>query len=214
MKKISDSTISRMSTYYRTLNRLIEQKVNTVSSDEIADINDITSAQVRKDLSFFGSFGKRGLGYKAVDLRDEIAKILGLTKTWNVALVGIGNIGRALIDYAEFKKQGFIIKALFDNDPEKIGTKHKSLKIHDINKASKIVKDEEIQIGIIAVPADKAQEVIDGLIKCGIRAYLNFAPITIKKPDNVMVKNENMSIELEALSYYLSKQKSKKKGDK
>jgi redox-sensing transcriptional repressor len=207
MKKISDSTISRMSTYYRTLNRLIDKKVLTVSSDEIADINNITSAQVRKDLSFFGSFGKRGMGYKTDDLRDAIAKILGLTKTWNIALAGIGNIGRALIDYEEFKKQGFIIKALFDNDAEKIGAKINGLKIHAINKASKVVKDEEIQIAVIAVPAENAQEVIDRLILCGVRAFLNFAPITIKKPDNVMVKNENMSVELEALSYYLTKQK-------
>lgn len=106
MKKISDSTISRLSRYYRTLSLLIEQKIETVSSDEIAEIDGVTSAQVRKDLSFFGTFGKRGLGYNTKDLREEIGKILGLKKTWNIALVGIGNIGRALIDYQEFKKSG------------------------------------------------------------------------------------------------------------
>ncbi len=121
MKKISDSTISRLSTYYRTLSNLIDQGIETVSSDEIAEINNITSAQVRKDLSFFGSFGKRGLGYNTKALREEIAKILGLKKEWNIALVGVGNIGRALIDYEEFRKQGFIIKALFDKDRKKIG---------------------------------------------------------------------------------------------
>ncbi len=207
MKKISDSTISRLSTYYRTLTNLIENGVETVSSDEIAEINNITSAQVRKDLSFFGSFGKRGLGYKTKDLREEIAKILGLKKQWNIALVGVGNIGRALIDYDEFKKQGFIFKALFDKDPQKIGQEIKGLRIYDIEDACYVAKEKEIEIAIIAVPAKNAQAVVDSLVQCGIRAFLNFAPITIKVPENVMVKNENMSIELEALSYYLTQSK-------
>jgi len=207
MKKISDSTIRRLSTYYRTLSTLIENKVDTVSSDEIADINDITSAQVRKDLSFFGTFGKRGLGYNTSDLREEIAKILGLKKQWNVALAGIGNIGTALTDYIEFKRQGFYIKALFDNDPQKVGKEVNSLKIYHIDDVCNITKKEAIDIAIIAVPAKVAQEVIDEFVKCGIRAFLNFAQLTIKVPPNVLVKNENMSIELEALSYYLTKNK-------
>ncbi len=210
MKKISDSTISRLSTYYRTLSNLIDQGVETVSSEQIAEINNITSAQVRKDLSFFGSFGKRGLGYNTKDLRDQIAKILGLMKKWNVALVGVGNIGRALIDYAEFKKQGFIIKALFDNDPQKVGKEIGGLKIYHMDSACNVIKDEKIEIAIIAVPAKVAQSVVDSLVKCGVKAFLNFAPITIKVPNDVMVKNENMSIELEALSYFLTQ---KEKGD-
>ena len=205
MKKISDSTIRRLSTYFRTLSRLIEDNIETVSSDEIADINDITSAQVRKDLSFFGTFGKRGLGYNTSDLREEIAKILGLKKQWNIALAGVGNIGKALVDYAEFKRQGFHIKALFDNDQSKIGQEVNGLKVYDIKDACSITKKEEIDIAIIAVPAKVAQEVIDEFIKCGVRAYLNFAQLTIKVPENVFVRNENMSIELEALTYYLSK---------
>ena len=207
MKKISDSTISRLSTYYRTLSNLIEQGIETVSSDEIAEINNITSAQVRKDLSFFGSFGKRGLGYNTKVLREEISKILGLKKEWNIALVGVGNIGRALIDYQEFRKQGFIFKALFDKDPKKIGTEIKGLRIYDIDDACYVAKEKKIEIAIIAVPAKNAQAVVDALVECGIRAFLNFAPITIKVPNNVMVKNENMSIELEALSYYLTQSK-------
>ncbi len=207
MKKISDSTISRLSTYYRTLSNLIEQGIETVSSDEIAEINNITSAQVRKDLSFFGSFGKRGLGYNTKALREEISKILGLKKQWNIALVGVGNIGRALIDYEEFRKQGFIFKALFDKDPNKIGKEIKGLRIYDIDDACYVGKEKKIEIAIIAVPAKSAQSVVDALVECGIRAFLNFAPITIKVPSNVMVKNENMSIELEALSYYLTQSK-------
>jgi len=207
MKKISDSTISRLSTYYRTLGRLIEQGVQTVSSDQIADINDITSAQVRKDLSFFGAFGKRGLGYNTKDLRDEIGRILGLKKKWNVALAGVGNIGKALIDYEEFRKQGFIITALFDKDEKKVGKKQKGLIIHHVDNVCQIAKEKNIEIAVIAVPAKYAQEVVDQFIECGVRAFLNFAPITIKTPENVQVKNENMSIELEALSYYLTQKK-------
>lgn len=204
MRKISDPTISRLSTYYRTLTNLIEKGVETVSSDKIAHINDITSAQVRKDLSFFGSFGKRGLGYNTEALRAEIGRILGLGKTWNIALVGVGNIGRALLDYEEFKKQGFIFKALFDKAPEKVGTEINGLTVHHIADACYISRKEKIEIAIIAVPAKKAQEVVDAMVECGVRAFLNFAPITVKTPENVQVKYENMSIELEALSFYLT----------
>jgi len=203
MKKISDSTISRLSTYFRTLTRLLERKIETVSSETIAEINDITSAQVRKDLSFFGSFGKRGLGYNIKNLRDKIGTILGLDKNWNIALVGVGNIGRALIDYSEFKKQGFFIKALFDIDPEKVGTVVGNLTVHHINDTCYVVKKEMIEIAILAVPANVAQEVVDSMEACGVSAFLNFAPITIKTRPEVVVKNENMSIELEALSFHL-----------
>ena len=205
MKKISDSTISRLSRYYRTLGRLIEQKVKTVSSDEIAEIDGVTSAQVRKDLSFFGTFGKRGLGYNTVDLQNNIGNILGLYKKWNVALVGVGNIGRALADYQEFKKQGFVIKLLLDSDPHKIGTRIGDLEILPFSEVSNYVKKYRIQIAIIAVPARVAQTVVNTLVESGIKAILNFAPLSLKVPDDVILKNENMSIELEALSYHLTK---------
>jgi redox-sensing transcriptional repressor len=204
MKKISDSTISRLSKYYRTLGRLIDKKVKTVSSDEIAEIDGVTSAQVRKDLSFFGTFGKRGLGYNTVDLRNNIGTILGLYKKWNVALIGVGNIGRALVDYAEFKKQGFIIKLLIDNDESKIGTLIGDLEIKSFSDVEKYLEEEKIQIAIVAVPAPVAQGVVNSLTDFGIKAILNFAPLSLKVPDNVNIKNENMSIELEALSYFLT----------
>jgi redox-sensing transcriptional repressor len=205
MKKISDSTISRLSRYYRTLGRLIEKKIQTVSSDEIAEIDGVTSAQVRKDLSFFGTFGKRGLGYNTVDLQNNIGNILGLYKKWNVALVGVGNIGRALVDYEEFRKQGFIIKLLLDNDPDKISQKVHDLEIKPFADVAKHVKQNKIQIAIVAVPASVAQKVVDGLVDCGIKAILNFAPLSLKVPKDVVTKNENMSIELEALSYHLTR---------
>jgi len=205
MKKISDSTISRMSRYYRTLGRLIEKKVQTVSSDEIAEIDGVTSAQVRKDLSFFGTFGKRGLGYNTLDLQNNIGNILGLYKKWNVVLVGVGNIGRALVDYEEFRNQGFIIKLLLDNDPEKISQKVHDLEIKPFSDIAKYAKQLKIQIAIISVPAKVAQKVVDDLVGCGIKAILNFAPLNLKVPKYVIIKNENMSIELEALSYHLTR---------
>ncbi len=205
MKKISDSTISRLSRYYRTLGRLIEKRVKTVSSDEIAEIDGVTSAQVRKDLSFFGTFGKRGLGYNTVDLQNNIGTILGLYKHWNVALVGIGNIGRALVDYQEFKKQGFVIRLLLDDDENKIGTKVSGQEIKAFSNVAEYMEEEKIQIAIVAVPANVAQSVVNSLTDAGVKAILNFAPLSLKVPDDVMIKNENMSIELEALSYFLTK---------
>jgi len=204
MKKISDSTISRLSKYYRTLGRLIEKNVKTVSSDEIAEIDGVTSAQVRKDLSFFGTFGKRGLGYNTIDLQNNIGTILGLYKKWNVALVGIGNIGRALVDYQEFYKQGFIIQLLLDDDEKKIGTSIGKLEIKPFAEAAEYLEEEKIQIAIVAVPANVAQGVVNSLTDAGVKAILNFAPLSLKVPEDVMIKNENMSIELEALSYFLT----------
>lgn len=204
MKKISDSTISRLSKYYRTLGRLIEKKVKTVSSDEIAEIDGVTSAQVRKDLSFFGTFGKRGLGYNTIDLQNNIGTILGLYKKWNVALVGIGNIGRALVDYQEFAKQGFLIQLLLDDDEKKIGTSIGNLEIKPFAEAAEHLEEEKIHIAIVAVPANVAQGVVNSLTDAGVKAILNFAPLSLKVPEDVMIKNENMSIELEALSYFLT----------
>jgi redox-sensing transcriptional repressor len=178
--------------------------VKTVSSEEIAEIDGVTSAQVRKDLSFFGTFGKRGLGYNTSDLQYNIGTILGLHKKWNVALVGVGNIGRALVDYQEFKKQGFDIRLILDNDETKIGTSIGDLEIKSFSHAPEYLEEEKIQIAIVAVPASVAQGVVNSLTESGVRAILNFAPLSLKVPDGVMIKNENMSIELEALSYFLT----------
>lgn len=205
MKKISDSTIRRLSRYYRSLEYLIEKGVETVSSDQLAEMDGITSAQVRKDLSFFGTFGKRGLGYITHVLKNQIGEILGLDKEWNVLIVGAGNVGRALADYEEFKRQGFRIITLLDNDPGKIGTKIHGIKVQDIKNIKEIVRMADIKIAIIAVPVQSAQKVANALVDAGIRAILNFAPVSLKVPDNVRVKNENMAIEIESLSYYLNK---------
>jgi redox-sensing transcriptional repressor len=207
MKKISDSTIRRMSKYFRSLEQLIDKRVETVSSDTLAEMDGITSAQVRKDLSFFGTFGKRGFGYNTKALKKQIENILGLYRTWNVTIVGAGNIGRALTDYAEFKKQGFIIRLIMDKSPEKIGQTVQGLTIEDFNNVKELVKDGQIDVAIIAVPADNAQSVADKLVDAGIKAILNFAPRSLKVPNDVLVKYENMAVEMEALSYFLSNKK-------
>ena len=207
MKKISDSTIRRLSRYYRSLENLIARNMETVSSDQLAEMDGITSAQVRKDLSFFGTFGKRGLGYNTKRLQQQIGEILGLDKSWNVAVVGAGNIGRALVKYEEFIKQGFNICLIMDADPEKIGTKVGNLVVGDSKKLPALIKQNKIDVGIIAVSASAAQAVADSLIDAGIRAILNFAPISIKAPDNVQVKSENTAIEIESLSYFLNQGK-------
>lgn len=204
MKKISESTIRRLSKYYRSLEQLIRQGVETVSSDQLAEMDGITSAQVRKDLSFFGTFGKRGLGYNTAALKGQVGAILGINREWRVAIVGAGNIGKALANYGEFKKQGFNVHLIMDSDPAKIGGTIQNLRIEDTARLTELVKSHRIDIAIIAVPASAAQRVADELIEAGVRAILNFAPVSIKAPDNVQVKNENTAIEIEALSYFLT----------
>lgn len=207
MKKISDSTIRRMSKYFRSLEQLINKDIETVSSDTLAEMDGITSAQVRKDLSFFGTFGKRGFGYNTRSLKKQIENILGLYRTWNVAIVGAGNIGRALTEYAEFKKQGFVIRLIMDKDKSKVGRNVHGLSIQDFSNVNELVKDEQIDIAIIAVPANNAQSVADKLVNAGVKAILNFAPRSLKVPSDVLVKYENMAVEMESLSYFLSNKK-------
>lgn len=203
IRKISESTIHRLSIYCRLLNIIEKEGASTISSRELAGREKMTPAQVRKDLSFFGSFGTRGLGYPVKELHEKIAKILGLNRSWNVALVGVGNIGSALVSYKEFQRQGFTIKLIFDNDQRKIGSNHKGVTVSDIKNLRDELKANDIDLVIVAVPAPAAQGVVDEVVAAGVRAILNFAPVSLKVPDNVSLRNENMSMELEHLSYFL-----------
>jgi len=202
-RRISESTVRRLSIYYRLLSTLEKEGSPTVSSRELAEREKLTPAQVRKDLSFFGSFGTRGLGYPVKELREKIARILGLNRTWNVAVVGAGNIGSALVSYREFQKQGFLIKLIFDNDQRKIGSSHKGILVSDVLQLADELRAHNIDIVVIAVPAPAAQGVVEGAVSAGVRAILNFAPASLKVPANVSLRNENMSMELEQLSYFL-----------
>ena len=200
-KRISESTIHRLSLYYRALSLLEKENYETVSSKELAKREKLTPAQVRKDLSFFGSFGTRGLGYPVKELRAQISSILGLDRSWRVALVGVGNIGSALVSYKEFSKQGFQIVKLFDNDQRKIGSNHKGIVVSDIRNLESELRTDRIEMVVLAVPATVAQYIVDDVVKAGIKAILNFAPANLKVPDDVYLRNENMSMELEYLSF-------------
>ncbi len=200
-KRISESTIHRLSQYFRALSLLEKESAQTVSSKELAKREKLTPAQVRKDLSFFGSFGTSGLGYPVKELRHRISGILGLDRTWRVALIGLGNIGSALVSYKEFAKQGFQIVKLLDNDQRKIGSNHKGIIVSDIRNLEAELKDGNVEMVIIAVPATVAQYIVDDVVKAGIKAILNFAPVNLKVPADVYLRTENMSMELEYLSF-------------
>lgn len=178
-----------------------KEHTKTVSSRELAKREKLTPAQVRKDLSFFGSFGTRGLGYPVRELKNRISEILGVDRQWRVALVGVGNIGSALVSYKEFARQGFQIVKVFDNDQRKIGSNHKGILVSDIKDVEKEVEDARVEIVIIAVPGSVAQTVVDSIVRAGVKAILNFAPVNLKVPDDVYLRNENMSMELEYLSF-------------
>jgi redox-sensing transcriptional repressor len=200
-----------LSLYLRALSLLQKEGVETVSSKELASREKLTPAQVRKDLSFFGSFGTRGLGYPVKDLRKQISGILGIDRPWRVGLFGVGNIGSALVSYKEFTRQGFEIVRLFDNDQRKIGSNHKGIVVSDTANLAHEIKEAGIEIAIIAVPATVAQYIVDDVVAAGIKAILNFAPINLKVPPDVYLRNENMSMELEYLSFAMVNNHSEKR---
>jgi len=207
-KSIPSITINRLSIYHRCLEKILEtekrKELKIISSFKIAEMTGINSAQIRKDLAYFGEFGKRGIGYTVIDLEKELKKILGLDKKWSVIIAGAGNLGKALVKYRGFQKRGFIIKGIFDNNPSKIGKKLGHVFIYDIKEVEKFIQAENINIGILVVPADSAQEVADKMIAGGIKAILNFAPVHIVFPPEIKIHNVDLSIEFEGLTYYLS----------
>jgi len=205
LPKIPEMTIRRLSVYTRCLLQLEEDGVKTVSSQELADRFNLNSAQVRKDLAYFGEFGVRGIGYYVSGLKAELQRILGLDREWPVALIGFGNLGSALFHYRGFARQGFHIAAIFDEDPSKVVHEVESTPIFASRDLGREVKARGIQIAIVAVPTEAAQAVADQLAAAGIKAILNFAPARIKVPRDVRLKNVDLSIELETLSFYLAK---------
>ena len=202
--KIPEMTVRRLSVYTRCLQQLEEDGVKTVSSQELAERFNFNSAQVRKDLAYFGEFGVRGIGYYVAGLKAELQKILGLDREWPVALVGLGNLGSALFHYKGFSKQGFRIVAIFDDDPAKAGTTQEGVPIMPMRELPKETKARNLQIAIVAVPAESAQAVTEKLTAAGIKAILNFAPGRIRAVKEVRLKNVDLSIELESLSFYLA----------
>jgi len=179
-----------------------------VSSDELARIEGFTSAQVRKDFSFFGNFGKRGLGYSTHDLKQKIASILGLDRQWNVAIIGAGNIGTALVGYREFAEHGFHVKAIFDSDPNKVGKTIGSVTVQGTDNMIGTLSEMKIDIAILAIPAEAAQSAADRVVKGGVKAILNFAPRSLSVVSGVTVRQENTTMELEALAYHIKQGRS------
>jgi redox-sensing transcriptional repressor len=204
MRKISDSTVRRLALYLRFLEQSDAQHLATISSAELAQRGGTTSAQVRKDLSFFGSFGKRGLGYSVPELSARIREILGLKRTHRVVLVGAGKMGGALLHYRGFRQHGFDVVAVYDKDPKKIGTRSNGLMVRDVRQLETDLRKEPTDIAILVTPAEAAQEVTDRLIRAGVKAILNFAPVPLTVPSDVAVQSVNMALELETLSYALA----------
>ncbi|MGH7263315.1 MAG: redox-sensing transcriptional repressor Rex [Candidatus Rokuibacteriota bacterium] len=202
--KVPEMTIRRLSIYSRCLAQLDEDGVKTVSSQELAERFHLNSAQVRKDLAYFGEFGIRGIGYYVANLRAELQRLLGLDREWRVVLVGFGNLGSALFHYRGFARQGFRVAAIVDDDPAKAGRTVDALSILPLGELPRVVKQAGIQIGVVAVPAEAAQGVADRLVAAGIRAILNFAPVRLKVPKEVRLQNVDLSIELENLSFHLA----------
>ena len=204
MKRIAESTVRRLSLYLRFLEDFEQRGLETISSDELARRGGTTSAQVRKDLSFFGSFGKRGLGYSVPELSRQIREIMGLGRQWRVVIVGAGKIGAALAQYRGFAQRGFQIVAVYDSSAEKIGRPWDGHTIRDIRDLDRDAPRERIDIAVLTVPADAAQATLDRIVKAGIKAVLNFAPVQLQAPPDVTVKTVNMAMELESLSFALT----------
>lgn len=206
MRKIADSTVRRLSLYLRYLEEFETEGQATVSSEALATRGGTTSAQVRKDLSFFGSFGKRGLGYPVAELGTRLRQILGLSRRYRLVVVGAGKIGSALVQYRGFRQRGFDIVALFDTDPGKIGKVYDGVEVRSSDEMDSVLASERPDIGVIVVPGDQAQSVADRLVQGGIKAILNFAPAPLQVPEEVSLKNVNLALELEALSFALANQ--------
>jgi redox-sensing transcriptional repressor len=204
VKRIAESTVRRLSLYLRFLEDAEGRGLTTISSEELAKRGGTTSAQVRKDLSFFGSFGKRGLGYSVPELTVRLREILGLEQRWSVVVVGAGKIGAALVHYLGAEERAFTVAAAYDVNPEKIGRKLEGVPIHDIANIEQDIARTAADIAVLAIPGDQAQRVVDRLVKAGVRAIFNFAPVQLHVPSHVAVKNINMAMELEGLSFALT----------
>ena len=205
MKKPLKDTISRLALYLRTLQELSKiRSSDTISSQDLAKELNITPDQLRRDLWYFGQFGRRGVGYSVESLKNKLSQILGLDKSWNVCICGVGNLGSALLTYKGFKEQNLNIAAGFDVDPDKVNKKKSAVNIYPLKDMKKVIKAKGVQIAIIATPQFAAPMVMEKLISCGIRAILNFAPIKLTAPADVKLRNVDLSTELFNLTYFLS----------
>ena len=205
-EKISELTTARLSVYLRCLNTLHSAGIKTISSQSLAEQFNLNSAQIRKDLGYFGEFGVRGVGYYVDDLRAHITKILGLDNPHRVGIVGAGRLGTALANYNGFGRSNFTVVAMFDNDAQKIGKRigEGKIPVCDVEKVSEVIRAESIDVMVIAVPAKAAQKVLNQIMSAGIKAVLNFAPLSLQSRRGVKVKTVDLTTSLESLSYFLA----------
>jgi redox-sensing transcriptional repressor len=201
-KPVPEATVARLPLYLQVLVEAAETGTATLSSDDLARAAGLNSAKVRKDLSFLGTYGTRGVGYRVAELTTEISQVLGLTGDRPVVITGIGNLGRALASYDGFAKRGFRVEALVDADPAKVGTSVGRHRIEPLDQLDQLVRDRAITIAVIATPAEHAQGVADAVVAAGVTAILNFAPVHLEVPVTVTVRTVDLSTELQILSFY------------
>lgn len=201
-RQLPPATVARLTLYLRTLNALLADGAESVSSEELAESAGVGSANVRKDLSYLGSYGTRGVGYDAANLSRKIAQALGLTHEWRVAIVGAGNLGRALARYAGFESRGFDVVALLDADQMVVGTEIGWLRVSDVENLEKVVESTRVNMVVLALPASVAQAVCDRVVAAGVRSILSFAPIALAVPGNVNLRKVDMATELQILAYH------------
>lgn len=199
---IPEATVARLPLYLRALHGMAERGIATVSSEDLAGAAGVNSAKLRKDLSHLGSYGTRGVGYDVEYLVYQISRELGLTQDWAVAIVGVGNLGRALANYGGFVSRGFRVAALFDADPEVVGDTIAGLNVEHIDELEAVIKRRGVSIVVLATPAEAAQEVCDRVISVGVTSILNFAPVVLSVPDGVDVRKVDLSIELQILAFH------------
>jgi redox-sensing transcriptional repressor len=203
--RIPERAITRLSIYLRCLEELLADGTAAVSSQQLAQRFGLNSAQVRKDLAYFGQFGVRGLGYYTEELKGNLERILGLNQQWEVALVGLGNLGSALLNYRGFQQRGFRLAVAFDNDPSKVGMRIGRVPVFDVERIFPILRRRRIRMAVIAVPAAAAQGVTNQLVAAGVNAILNFAPTQLSVPKRVKVQNVDLSVMLKTLSFYTAR---------
>ena len=201
-RRIPEATVSRLPVYLRILGEQSDEGVDSIASDRLAELAGVNAAKVRKDLSYLGSYGTRGVGYDSEYLLHEIARELGLTRDWPVAIVGIGNLGRALANYRGFGARGFRVVALLDADPDVVGKRFGDLTVEPVAELDCVVAERGIAIAVLAVPAAVAQDVTDRLVAAGVTSILNFSPAVCAVPDGVSMRKVDLAIELQILSFY------------
>lgn len=208
---IPEATVARLPVYHRVLTVFAEQGTTTISSEELASACGVTSAKLRKDLSYLGSYGTRGVGYEVEFLSYQIARELGLTNPWGVVVVGVGNLGRALVSYRGFASRGFRVVGLLDTHPDVIGSTvvvgEQSLTVRPLDELADVVAGEEAHIGVITTPADAAQDIADRMVNAGLRSIVNFAPVVLNVPSDVEVRKVDLAVELQVLAFHEQRRK-------